>query len=291
MAEALAAEIRSASSRPLRLYMPSEIRDLELIGEADPIDIVAPGPEGIPQDTLSLTDQNVFCGTIAYAARLALRHAVSQKSVRILADYAQRYEHLPMTKERRVPCHAQNWDSAYEIALIIIGRGRGIHASSGIGLSDMIVRGDRVWEDMIWAGLRSIPGSFKKPPNLVLGVSERFLPEKTDISEVFANPDYVLKSLIDPASFHVVDAKYKVLKSAPSKADVYEMLAFCRAASVNKAILLYPCRESAGFAELSIRIKSVGVSVLCVRLGIRGISQRSGLNEFIKAVRMASSFQ
>lgn len=55
MAEALAAEIRNASSRPLRLYMPSQFRDFELVGEADPIDIVSPGPEGIPQDTSSLT--------------------------------------------------------------------------------------------------------------------------------------------------------------------------------------------------------------------------------------------
>ena len=94
----------------------------------------------------------------------------------------------------------------------------------------------------------------------------------------------------------VLDAKYKgrvgSRKQGIDAADIYEALAFTRAAGVDRAVLVYPrvpddTLRSPGFTTEIERIKVSGTTILAIDVTVSGIARPNGLKTFVAQLRGA----
>ena len=153
----------------------------------------------------------------------------------------------------------------------------------------------QVWEHLVTISVRSALGGKNVSAQSGRVLGKRYTGSNSTDLNVY--PDVIATIHSEEGTRQVIiDAKYKGHiergRLSVSNADIYEALAFARAASIKDVVLAYPCiaaevsasnKEVGHVAEFS-RIDVEGVTIRAIELGVCGISQRGGLKKFCSAI-------
>lgn len=278
---------------PLRTYRTQAEDAWSLDGEVDAEDILRPGSEGYRVRRTSLTLANRYNAEMASAAQALapeVRDGALQLQVRRISH---RLGPQPTMRPRpltRVPSRHSRWQECYDLAREIVA-GLGLRLTPGRFASPGYVL--RTWvafEHLLVLALR-IAGVAAQ----VAYHGRHQLGTRADGTAVLVEPDVVL-TCADGRTL-LLDAKYKGRSDQVSRispADLYEALAFARAAKQEIVVLVYPRPSGIGMLQSvgsvsvfdEVRVEStrvIGVTVEC-----RGISARGGFLAFGRALSKVS---
>ncbi|MCW5715431.1 MAG: restriction endonuclease [Bauldia sp.] len=281
--------------RPLRTYKRRRLTDFTLDGDFDPVDLLWPSEEGFEQGETAFTRANPFNAVIAGAAsRLAPLVSDPETRARLerVAQHLPRQPTPPRVEDRMLPSRAKAWQSTYDLAVDVLGGLGGSYDPRTAMAPGYILKTWHAWEYLVTLGLRSSFGTARvsRQSSQPLGVRRR---RGGNWEAVEVRPDNIVHLSSGPV---VVDAKYKgnVAYGATevSSADLYEGLAFAKAAGTREVVLAYPRRaaeagvlpeDQAGRFREFCEITVDGVTVRGVEFGVRGISKPHGLRTFGRA--------
>lgn len=279
--------------RPLRSYRTSAVRDYALVGEYEAERLLFPTAEGFEQRVTSLTRNNPFNGVMYEAARQLLVEVddaeIRRRLVRMvehLTPQGQPSRHRPT----RVPSRHQRWQPLYELSSQVVdGFGLDLRKDNLNIAPGFVLRASKSWEDLLSRAVRR-----GLPDANVRGQLGHALGERNG-QGFDTTPDLTA----DFASSRVlVDAKYKGRaqrsSAAVSASDVYEGLAFLRAAGCQRLVLLYPRRFVQGSAPLPVgttaQFEHITVDdyhIHACEVEARGISARGAYQRFAERVGVA----
>ncbi len=291
VARALTGMYETHKRRPLRSYRRTVEASFSLEGDADPVDLKSPGPEGFEQEVVRFDRRNEWNAALRGAARELLPEVrdpfAANSLVRLIEDLSP--QSIPRNRRKPIPARHRVWRPLYELSLDVL---------DGLGLS--FVQGDarapgylmetwRVWEDLLTIGARLGFGNSLVVPQKGFALGTRLKPvtggSPTTLS-VF--PDCV----IEPNGTRprlILDAKYKSRAERGlqrlAEADVYEALAFCKATGCNRVVLAYPALPSAakvavGTCATFERVEVDGIRISGVEIETRKISKTGALRQF-----------
>lgn len=282
--------------RPLRIYRRHSVTDFALDGNFDAADLRMSGEDGFDQDLTTFTRSNPFNAVIA-AAATRLAPLVSDPETRARLERVGQHlprQSLPLRIEARtLPSRAKGWQSTYDLAVDILNSLGGSYDPRSAIAPGFVLKTWQAWESLVTAGLRSAFGTTNVSPQAPRKLGDRKL-VGGGRKAVEVRPDNLVAH---GGQVIVVDAKYKGnIAYGPtevSSADLYEGLAFARAASAREVILAYPARVAAsgnasdsfagGYRQFS-QIEVGDVTVRGVEFGVRGISRPHGLRSFSRAL-------
>jgi 5-methylcytosine-specific restriction enzyme subunit McrC len=300
MAGALVELYWESFRRPLRTYRTVQVDDFDLVGEFDVEDLLFPTPNGFSQRITNLTRANQYNGVIREAARRLVLEVDDSEMRRRLVRVI---EHLsPQSSESgrrpvRVPSRHQRWQPLYDLSSQVVdGFGldlNGGHLSIAPGF---VLRAAKSWEDLVSHATRfGLSDASVRPQwGHVLG--------KRDGQAFNTTPDVTVDFGLDRV---LMDAKYKGRANTPqmavSASDVYEGLAFLRAANSKVLLLFYPRRhdpnsspQEVGTVSQFEHIEVDELHIYAYEIEARGISRKSGYRLFASnignAVRDARNF-
>ena len=282
--------------RPLKAYRRHKVTDFALDGDIDPVDLAMPGEEGFEQEVTSFTRVNPFNAVIATAAS-RLAHVVSDPETRARLERVT--QNLPRQlpphriEARQVPSRARAWQSTYDLAVDILNGLGGSYDARSAMAPGFILKTWQAWESLVTIALRMAFGVGSVVPQPPYELGRRSVPGASS-EPLTVTPDNVVRL---GGRALLVDAKYKgnVEKgpTAISSADIYEALAFARAAAVRDVVLAYPRRitgagiatadVAGGFEEFSVVIVG-NTAIRGVEFGVRGISRNHGIRAFSQAL-------
>ena len=98
-------------------------------------------------------------------------------------------------------------------------------------------------------------------------------------------PDIVFENREDK-KIAVADAKYKVYKSRPNSADVYQILAACHVLGVKRGSLIYPVYEDKNYVTWNIESKIGGedITLTMLPLNLMALEVENGLMKLIDSI-------
>lgn len=278
--------------RPLRTYRRLRVADFAVDGDFDAADLLMPDEQGFEQVLTSFTRANPFNAVIRAAAD-ALAPVVPDPETRArlerVAHSLPRQSPPGRLQDRRLPSRGRAWQATYDLSLDIL-RGLGGAYDPGAAIAPgYIVSTWQVWETLVALALRTAFGqrSVRSQAEFRLGDRQR----AGATSALNVTPDNVAQIM---GSTVVLDAKYKgrvgARKQGVDAPDVYEALAFMRAAGVDRAVLVYPrvpdgTLRQPGFAAEMERIKVSGTTIVAIEVTVSGIARPQGLKTFIAQLR------
>lgn len=295
--------------RPIRSYRRQVVADFALDGDCDPADLLLPGEEGFNQEVMAFTRSNPFNAVIGAAAR-SLAPMVSDPETRArlerVGQHLPRQTLPPRVEDQLLPSRARTWQPVYDLAVDILATLGGSYDEGRALAPGFLVKTWQAWQSLVSVGLRGAFGAWAVSAQQPHLLGERFNRAGKD-EPVVVRPDNVVRL---PGGLLVVDAKYKgnvaYGPTAVSNADLYEGLAFARAAGATEVLLAYPRRPSEESRDLEIappgataeetaeqgwvgshreftRIQVDGVTLRGVEFGVRGISRPHGLAAFSRS--------
>jgi 5-methylcytosine-specific restriction enzyme subunit McrC len=280
--------------RPIRNYRKVKEVDFYLDGDPDPLDIVFPSPDGFEQETLQFDRVNNWNASIVAAAKALLPEigdpSVVRSLVRLIEDLSPQKAPVRLRKEA-MPARHKSWRPIHDLSVDVIN-GLGLNYKQGRAQAPgYLVSTWRVWEDLITVALRLGFGRSAVVPQrgFTLGTKLKITGSAVKLS-VF--PDCVIEAEGSRPKM-LLDAKYKGhVEKGPlriSGADIYEALAFSRAAACNLVILAYPappdgCMAVLGKCNVFERINIDNIQIVGIQIECRTISKRHGLEEFSRAI-------
>ena len=152
---------------------------------------------------------------------------------------------------------------------------------------------DRAWESFLFSTVRlAFPRYQIQKTDHTLGA--RFREGRPDL-RLRATPDMTI--VMPGGEVVIADAKYKGRQGAElsvTSPDIYEVMAFCRAARSKRGLLLYPSpsvsESSPSFpGQVSVveRIEMEGCTIIALSVEMRGLIREGGYGSFQS--RLASS--
>jgi 5-methylcytosine-specific restriction enzyme subunit McrC len=292
VARALTGMYATRKRRPLRSYRRVVEADFFINGDFDPVELFFPGPDGFEQEIVRFDRQNQWNGAIQ-AAAAALLPEISDPSaagglVRLIEDLSpQVWRRSPNRK--RIPARHGNWKPLHDLALDVLN-GLGVNYKQGSAHAPgYVVSTWQVWEDLLTIGARLGFGKEAVSPQkgFVLG-SRGKSADDGKFTPLSVFPDCVIENRGSRPRV-LLDAKYKghVEKGTTriSEADIYEALAFARAAGCEVVILAYPvlsiCPQvTVGSCSGFEQIKVGSIKVIGVQIEARGIATSGALQLF-----------
>lgn len=283
------------SRHPVREYRRRSWTSFEVDGDPDPETIVLPSPEGFVQEG-SVFDRRNPTNRVISDALQVLSHQVTDGELRqqlvkrrqVLGD--QRQERLP--SRRRLPSRQRQWQDLYDLSWDVL-RGYGTQYASRLesarpgSLPGYLLRTEAAWESLILIALRT---GFRNVVVEKRGYNFGVRSRAGRTVKVVVTPDVS----IGLASVLVVDAKYKSpddnAEARISPADLYEALAFARAAKSKRILLLYPAaprdpsQYRPGSGALSEAVVADGCEVLAATVEVAGISGPGGFAEMCRVL-------
>jgi 5-methylcytosine-specific restriction enzyme subunit McrC len=278
--------------RPLRTYRRLRAADFAVDGDFDAADLLMPDEQGFEQVLTSFTRANPF-NTVIRAAADALAPVVPDPETRArlerVAHSLPRQGPPGRLQDRRLPSRGRAWQATYDLSLDVL-RGLGGAYDPGAAIAPgYIVSTWQVWETLVALALRTAFGQRSVRSQAELRLGDRQRAGATVALNV--TPDNVAQIM---GSTVVLDAKYKgrvgARKQGVDAPDVYEALAFMRAAGVDRAVLVYPRvpdgtpRQPGAAAEME-RIKVSGTTIVAIEVTVSGIARPQGLKTFIAQLR------
>lgn len=284
---ALVEMFRQQARRPIRGYRSRSERSFALDGEIDPVDLLLPEEDGFAQSRLVLDSEN-HVNAVIYTAATILRSEVRDGATRQALDGVVRSlapQHLVARAKRRslLPRH-RHWQTLFDLAVEVVN-GLGFNYGDGFSHAPgFVLQTWQSWQQLLGLALHlGLPGY-----RVVEGPSIEFGRRRS--GPLTANPDVLVR---DRDAVYVVDAKYKTHVDRTltvSNADIYESLAFMRAAGSKRTLLMYPQQ---GQQETSTAIatcdpfEQISVDderIMAVEIPVKGLSAPGGFDRFIKVV-------
>lgn len=286
----------SNARRPLRTYRRTTWRDFSVDGDVEPEELVSPDPDGYLQAVTVFDRSNPYNQVIRAAAeRLLLEIRDTETRQQVLRVY-ERLAPQATLRQRpsapRVPSRHRRWQPLYELSRQVLD-GFGVELADALHRMSpgYVLKTAKGWEDLVTAALRH---------GLPSGVVHAQQPHElgTRNGATFkATPDMTLHLEHPPL---LADAKYKGRVGEETMqvaaADVYEGLAFMRAARAAKLLLLYPRRHrmddeqppvALGSATTFEAIKVDELEIVGMEVECRGLSMKDGFRTFSRNLASA----
>lgn len=277
---------------PLRTRSLQRFESYEYETDIEPDDLLLPGDEGFRQKAYSFSRDNEFSATLM-AGAAALLGRVRASPLRAQLARMQR-DIGPQTARasklrRRLPARLRHWQPLYDFCFEL-SRDSGLApGAKGYFSPGFVLSTWQTWEDAIAKSLVLAFGS-----SVVRNKPTRFLGQRAanaKVSDVICVPDSVVTFGSDT---YVVDAKYKGEADEGfdhiTNADLYESLAFAKAANAKSIILVYPqtddnpsVKTGDSYVAEVVTMGSVQVHALCIQLN--GIAKPGGLLTFVTGLR------
>ncbi|WP_438851968.1 5-methylcytosine restriction system specificity protein McrC [Brevundimonas nasdae] len=281
--------------RPIRTYRGRIESHFAIDGVTEAEDLRLPDEDGFRQTLIRYDRTNAYNGAIAAACEDLMpevRDADVRANLQRIRQALGRQSPLRDLRARRLPSRARAWQSTYELALDVLG-GFGLTYDQGRALAPGFVLSTwQVWEDLVTIALRSSLGSGSVAAQKGLQLGHRIRNTDTGWSsgrELFVKPDLRIDGSRAGFGDLLIDAKYKgnIIhgKQRIAEADVYEAMAFAKAAQADKIVLVYPRlavdapRPLGSTAEFE-KVLVDGLTIWGVNVEVRGIARRSGLKTF-----------
>lgn len=274
--------------RPIRGYKRLSRADFSFDGDVDWDSLLLPEPDGFRQQRLELTRRNSH-NAVLKAAVDALIPEVGEGDTRAqllrLTRSLGSQSAPPKTASRLAPRH-RSWSQAYTLSQLVI-EGMGLDLDGGAFTGPgFIVSTWAAWESLCEEVIRRATPGFRTVAQHPYPLGWR-----TATTEVVTKPDIAILDANGPRL--LLDAKYKARqgrKPKISSTDLYEGLAFLRAAKVQRIILLYPALDSDGSLELGEweyfdEVTVEDLHVQAAQVQVRGLSQRGGFDRLVSGAQ------
>ncbi len=296
VARSIAGMYEARKRRPLRSYRRVSERSFFLDGDPDPVDLVFPDADGFAQDTVKFDRSNAWNATIR-AASLALIPEVREPGaaaglMRVAEDLAP--QAFPAATRKRIPARHAGWAPLYELSADVL-EGLGMSYRTGRAHAPgYLVSTWQVWEDLLTIAARLGFGRAAVFPQRGFTLGSRRKASTEAATTLSVIPDCYVESNGAFPSF-LLDAKYKghVERGLQrmAEADVYESMAFARAADKRHVVLAYPALPNGpagpvGTCTAFERIEIGDLRIIGVQIEARGISSAGGLRSFASKIAM-----
>ncbi|MFJ6358680.1 5-methylcytosine restriction system specificity protein McrC [Pseudarthrobacter oxydans] len=275
--------------RPIRGYKRVHQADYAIDGEVEWESLVLPEPDGFRISRLELAQQNPYNATLAAAVNILIPEVAdgdTQSQLNALAR-ALAPQLPPPANFPPLPQRHSAMQHVYDLARLII-EGLGLDLKGGTFTGPGFVLST-------WSAWQSLCEELIKralPDHKVIG-QKRWLLGYRGTEPVYATPD--ISPLIGLRAEFLLDAKYKTrLGRNPSigSSDVYEALAFLKAADANQILLLYPSVRSitdlplGGWREFD-KVNVDSLEIQGHEIQIQGISRQGGFDKLVSGARHA----
>lgn len=275
--------------RPIRGYKRVQHADYAIDGDVEWESLILPEADGFRMSRLQLARQNPYNSTLAAAVSVLIPEVAdgdTQAQLKALAR-ALAPQLPPPASFPPLPQRHSAMQRVYDLARMIV-EGLGLDLKGGTFTGPGFVLST-------WSAWQSLCEELIKralPHHRVIG-QKRWLLGYRGTEPLYATPD--ISPLIGTTADFLLDAKYKTrLERRPSisSSDVYEALAFLRAADANHITLLYPSVRSlvdlplggwCGFDKVNVD----SLEIQGVEIQIQGISRRGGFDELVSGARDA----
>ncbi|MFE0315336.1 5-methylcytosine restriction system specificity protein McrC [Streptomyces albogriseolus] len=230
--------------RPIREYRSQAVHDYGVVGDLDPVGIVLPEAQGFRQTRLAFDHVNHWNEVISSAAG-ALVPEVSdgetrQQLLRVHQALAPQRV-VRAAHHRRLPNRHHRWQALYDLSIEILN-GFGVsYEEKHLHVPGYVMVMWSTWQHLCELALRIGLAWQELHPSVSYPLGTR------NSRPLKVTPDIVVGPKQTPLV--LVDAKYRTRldrKESVSNDDIYESLAFMRAASTDRMILLYPRPASDG---------------------------------------------
>lgn len=290
VARSITSMYEARKRRPLRSYRRVREADFFIDGDPDPVDLIFPSPDGFEQELIRFDRRNGWNADIVAAAKELLPEvsdpSVVSALVRLIEDLSP--QNGPANRRKPIPARHRAWKPLHELSIDVLS-GLGLNYKQGQAYAPgYLVATWRVWEDLLAMALRLGFGRSAVVPQKGFPLGTKIRVSTGTTSKLTVFPDCVIEA--DGARPRMLlDAKYKghVEKGQLriSEADIYESLAFARAAMCNLVILAYPALPSdkpqpVGTCKVFEKVQVEAVQIVGVQIESRFISKTGALNEF-----------
>ncbi|MBP0635925.1 restriction endonuclease [Cupriavidus sp. AcVe19-6a] len=296
VARSITSMYEARKRRPLRTYRRVREADFFIDGDPDPVDLMFPSPDGFTQDLIRFDRRNGWNAYILAAAKELLPEVSDPSTagslVRLIEDLSP--QDTPANRRKPLPARHKAWKSLHDISVDVLG-GLGLNYKQGQAHAPgYLVATWRVWEDLLTVAARLGFGRSAVVPQKGFTLGTKTKLSMGTVSNVSVYPDCVIQAGGARPRI-LLDAKYKGHVERGqlriSEADIYEALAFSRAACCNLVVLAYPAQpggepQPVGTCTVFERVLVDAVQIVGVQIEIRLISKMGALKTF--AANMAA---
>lgn len=287
IAEALLGLHRQNERRPIRGYRRMTRAEFSIDGDVDWETLILPEPDGFRLERLELTSQNAY-NAILKAAVSALGSEVGEGDSRGQLHRLSRRlgrQGRPPRSAPVLPRRHHAWQQAYALSqLVLEGMGLDLRGGDFTG-PGFVVSTWQAWQALCEEVVRrALPGRRTLAQNpFVLG--------RRGTSDVLTRPDITVFE--GQSVKFLLDAKYKTRygrKPTITNSDIYESLAFLRAAGTREMVLLYPAVQELVASPIGTlrefdRVRVDDVTIRGVEVQIGGLAARGAFDRLVVNVR------
>ncbi|PCM45560.1 5-methylcytosine restriction system specificity protein McrC [Marinobacter sp. ANT_B65] len=280
--------------RPLRSYRRVREADFFIDGDPDPLDLIFPSPDGFEQELIRFDRWNGWNADIVGAAKELLPEvrdpSVVGSLIRLIEDLSP--QNAPTNRRRPIPPRHRTWKPLHELSIGVLG-GLGLSYTQGkVHAPGYLVTTWRVWEDLLTLAARLGFGTSAVMSQKGFSLGTKIKIDTGGVSKISVYPDCVIESDGNRPRM-LLDAKYKGHvekgKLRIAESDVYEALAFSRAADCNLVVLAYPAKpgnksQQVGTCTIFESIQVDDVRIVGIQIEIRGISKRGALRQLSRTL-------
>jgi 5-methylcytosine-specific restriction enzyme subunit McrC len=281
------------SRRPLRTYRRQRVREFALEGEVDAESLWFPDDDGYEQDIIVFNSKNKF-NEVIFSAIGSLLSDVADPGVRgqlsRIREGLAPQRNVQQAQHVRLPGRAAHWQTLFDLCVDVLN-GFSLHYDAGAFYAPGYVFDSwRVWQDLVTLALNlgANGASVLAQAHFPLGQRTR-RGKNTDVHFI---PDVVVKW--NGGATAVVDAKYKGRADEHQsivESDLYESLAFAKAANARDVVLVYPdtrANHKLGNVDLFETVVVGNVAVHGITIGTTGLSRVGGLETFAQCLNAAT---
>ena len=281
--------------RPIRTYRRRLENQLAIEGDVDPEDLRMPEEDGFAQTVIRFDRTNPFNAAVSAACAELLpeiQDADVRASLGRIIQSLGAQTPLRDLRPKRLPSRARAWQATYVLALDVL-RGFGLSYEGGDTIAPGFVLSTwQAWEDLVTISMRAHFGrsAVAAQQGHQLGHRQRkdeggWSPQRS----LMVTPDLKVDGSKAGFGEMLVDAKYKGRwhqgRQRVAEADVYEAMAFAKAANATRIVLVYPKAASAapmpvGTTTIFERVEVDELTIWGVQAEVRGIARKSGLRNF-----------
>lgn len=275
--------------RPIRAYKRVQQADYSIDGDVEWDTLPLPDPDGFRLTRLELAQQNPYNAILAAAVRILIPEVAdgdTQAQLKMLGRDLGR-QLPPPAVFPPLPQRHSAMQRVYDLARLIV-EGLGLDLNGGAFSGPGFVLSTwSAWQALCEEIVRRALPDYK-----VVG-QKRWILGYRGTEPVYTTPD--ISPLKDSAAEFLLDAKYKTRagrKPSIGSSDVYESLAFLKAAEAEHILLLYPSVRSVLDLPLGEWVEFDKVNVDTIEIGgfeiqIQGISKRDGFDAIVAGARRA----
>ncbi len=290
VARSITSMYETRKRRPLRSYRRVRESDFFIEGDPDPLELIFPSPDGFEQEFMRFDRRNGWNADIVGAAKELLTEvsdpAAANSLTRLIEDLSP--QNSSNNQRKPVPARHKAWGPLHDLSVDVLN-GLGISYKNGrADAAGYLIDTWRVWEDLLAIALRLAFGRSAVKPQMGFVLGTKSKSSTGAVSKLSVYPDCVIES--DGSRPRILfDAKYKghIEKGQLriSEADIYEALAFARAAASELIVLAFPALSSdsirpVGNCSVFETVRVDSVKIVGIQVECRLISQSNGLRKF-----------